>query len=244
MGNVRKVKNVVSLVDLGIEVPYEEAFELQKSLVALRGEGKIKDTLLLLEHKKVITIGNSGNPENILLPVRYLQERGFDVVKVNRGGDVTSHGPGQIVGYLIFDIYNYGTGVKDFFFKLEEIFVHLLRKWYGIEAHREKEYPGVWVGDEKITALGCAIKRGISMHGFGFNVNTDLEDFNAITPCGIIGRGVTSLEKLTGRKQDLDQVKKNLAQAIAEVFEIEYVPEIKEKWLGEINEWNKENLNG
>ena len=82
------------------------------------------------------------------------------------------------------------------------------------------------------------------MHGFGFNVNTNLEDFNAITPCGIIGRGVTSLEKLTGKKQDLDQVKKNLAQAIAEVYEIEYTPEIKEKWLGEINEWNKENLNG
>lgn len=235
---------MVHLVDLGKEVPYGEAFELQKQLVALRGAGKIEDTLLLLEHKKVITIGNSGDPAHILLPAEYLRERGFEVEKINRGGDVTYHGPGQIVGYLIFDIFRYGAGVKDFFFKLEEIFVHLLDKWYGIEAHREKEFPGVWVGEEKITALGCAIKRGISMHGFGFNVNTDLEDFNAITPCGIIGKGVTSLEKLTGAKQDMVQVKKNLALAIADVFGIEYRMEDPEKWLGEIKEWNKENLNG
>lgn len=232
------------IIDLGKEVPYTWAFELQKDLLKMRTEDKIEDTFLLLEHKKVITIGNSGNPDNILVPRRYLEEKGFQVEHINRGGDVTYHGPGQLVGYFIFNIHDYGKGVKDFFFLLEEIFVHLMRVSYNIEAHREKEYPGVWVGDEKLTALGCAIKRGISMHGFGYNVNTNLDDFQVITPCGIVGKGVTSLEKLTGKKQDMAEAKKNLVRAIEEVFKISFRTEDKEKMLGELDKWKKENQNG
>lgn len=232
------------LIDLGKEVPYTKAFELQQDLLKMRTAGIIEDTLLLLEHKKVITIGNSGNTNNILVPRKYLEEKGFQVEHINRGGDVTYHGPGQLVGYFIFDIHNYGKGVKDFFFLLEEIFVHLMRESYGVEAHREKEYPGVWVGEEKLTALGCAIKRGISMHGFGYNVNTDLEDFNVITPCGIIGKGVTSLSKIMGEEQDMESAKKNLIMAIEEVFKISFKIEAEEKMLGEVDKWKKENLNG
>lgn len=232
------------LIDLGREVPYTKAFELQQDLLKMRTEGIIEDTFLLLEHKKVITIGNSGNTKNILVPKKYLEEKGFQVEHINRGGDVTYHGPGQLVGYFIFDIHNYGKGVKDFFFLLEEIFVHLMKESYGVEAHREKEYPGVWVGDEKLTALGCAIKRGISMHGFGYNVNTDLEDFNVITPCGIIGKGVTSLSKIKGEKQEMESAKKNLIKAIEEVFKISFKIEAEEKLLGEVDKWKKENQNG
>jgi len=233
---------MTQFIDLGQEVPYDEAFRLQQDLVRLRGEGRIEDTFLLLEHRKVITIGNSGKSENVLFPGDFLKERGIDLEKINRGGDVTYHGPGQLVGYFIFNIYDHGEGVKDFFFKLEEIFIRLLKDSYGIEAHREKEYPGVWVKDEKITALGCAIKRGISMHGFGYNVNTDLQDFRLITPCGIVGKEVTSLEKITGKKQDMAIAKKNLIQAVETVFDIELTEVGKEAFLGEINPWNnKEN---
>ena len=232
------------LIDLGKEVPYTKAFELQQDLLKMRTAGIIEDTFLLLEHKKVITIGNSGNTKNILVPRKYLEEKGFQVEHINRGGDVTYHGPGQLVGYFIFDIHNYGKGVKDFFFLLEEIFVHLMKESYGVEAHREKEYPGVWVGEEKLTALGCAIKRGISMHGFGYNVNTNLEDFNVITPCGIIGKGVTSLSKIKGEEQDIESAKKNLIKAIEEVFKITFRIEIEEKMLGEVDKWKKENQNG
>lgn len=232
------------IIDLGKEVPYTRAFELQQDLLKMRTAGIIEDTFLLLEHKKVITIGNSGNTKNILVPRKYLEEKGFQVEHINRGGDVTYHGPGQLVGYFIFDIHNYGKGVKDFFFLLEEIFVHLMKESYGVEAHREKEYPGVWVGEEKLTALGCAIKRGISMHGFGYNVNTDLEDFNVITPCGIIGKGVTSLSKIKGEEQDMESAKKNLIKAIEEVFKISFRIEAEEKMLGEVDKWKKENQNG
>jgi len=232
------------LIDLGTGVPYTTAFELQTNLLKMRSEDKIEDTFLLLEHEKVITIGNSGNTNNILVPKKYLQEKGFQVEQINRGGDVTYHGPGQLVGYFIFNIHDYGKGVKDFFFLLEEIFVHLLKEAYNIEAHREKEYPGVWVGEEKITALGCAIKRGISMHGFGYNVNTNLDDFNVITPCGIIGRSVTSLSKLKGEAQDMVFAKKYLIKSIEEVFNITFKIENKEKLLGEVEKWYKENQNG
>ena len=232
------------IVDLGQEVPYRETFALQKELVSLRSNGKIKDTLLFLEHKKVITIGNSGNPDNILFPTEFLLSKGFEVEHINRGGDVTYHGPGQIVGYFIFNIYDYGTGVKEFFFKLEEIFIRLLKDYYDLDAYRDEKYPGVWINGEKITALGCAIKKGISMHGFGFNVNTNMEDFKAINPCGITEKGVTSLEKITGKKLDIEEVKKQLKKSIEVVFGIDLKETAKDKWLKEIDEWKKENQNG
>lgn len=235
---------MAKIVDLGHEVPYKKTFELQKDLITLRSTDKIEDTLLFLEHKKVITIGNKGDEKNILLPVDFLLKEGFEVEKINRGGDVTYHGPGQIVGYLIFNIYDYGQGVKDFFFKLEEIFIKFLKDWYDLEGYRDEKYPGVWIEGKKITALGCAIKKGISMHGFGFNINTDLKDFKVINPCGITEKGVTSLEEILGKKLELDMVKKQLKKSIEIVFGINLKEAGKESWLKEIDKWKKENRNG
>ncbi|MFV0503510.1 MAG: lipoyl(octanoyl) transferase LipB [Lachnospirales bacterium] len=235
---------MVRIVDLGLELLYEDTFLLQQKLVALRQEKKIDDTLLFLEHKKVITIGNSGNSLNILLPKDYLEKNGFDVAKTNRGGDVTYHGPGQIVGYFIFNIRSYGKGVRDFFYNLEEIFITFLKDYYNVDAYRDSNFPGVWVNGKKITALGCAIKKGISMHGFGFNVNTDLNDFKVINPCGIIDKGVTSLEEVAGRKLNMELVKKQLKVSIGKVFDINIVEISKEEWEKEIEEWNEENQIG
>ena len=232
------------VVDLGSERSYNTIFELQKQLLALRQQDKIEDTLLLLEHKKVITVGNSGNQENILFPKVFLEKQGFDVVHINRGGDVTYHGPGQLVGYFIFNIHNYGSGVREFFEKLEEIFIQFLGDYYNIEAHREKEYPGVWVGQRKIIALGCAIKRGVSMHGFGFNVNTNLNDFQMITPCGIPDREVTSLERAIGHIEDMNQIKEKMIQTINKVFNINLEKEKEESLMNEVEKWNKENQIG
>lgn len=231
-------------VDLGRNVPYGETFDLQKDLLKMRQEDKICDTFLLLEHEKVITIGNSGNEENVLFSKEFLESKGYSVHHINRGGDVTYHGPGQLVGYFIFNIYNYGSGVRDFFYNLEEIFIRHMKEYYNVIASREKEYPGVWIGTNKVTALGCAIKKGVSMHGFGFNVNTDLSDFDVITPCGIVGRGVTSVEKVTGEKQDMEKVKGNLIKSIEEVFNTKLQRESKERLMEEVEKWRKENQNG
>ena len=231
-------------IDLGSNVPYGETFDLQKDLLKMRQEDKIEDTFLLLEHEKVITIGNSGNEENVLFSKEFLESKGYSVHHINRGGDVTYHGPGQLVGYFIFNIYNYGSGVRDFFYNLEEIFVRHMKEYYDVEASREKEYPGVWIGSNKITALGCAIKKGVSMHGFGFNVNTDLSDFDVITPCGIVGRGVTSVEQVTGEKQNMEKVKENLIKSIEEVFNTHLQRESKERLMEEVEKWRKENQNG
>lgn len=232
------------IVDLGQGRAYDEIFGLQKQLLTMRQQDKIEDTLLLLEHKKVITVGNSGNQEHILFPKEFLNGQGFDVVHINRGGDVTYHGPGQLVGYFIFNIHNYGSGVRAFFEKLEEIFIVFLADHYNIKAHREKEYPGVWVEDRKITALGCAIKRGVSMHGFGFNVNTNLADFQMITPCGIPDRAVTSLEKETGIREDMVVIKEKMIATINKVFNIELKKETEESLASEVEKWNKENQIG
>ena len=232
------------VVDLGSERSYNAIFELQKQLLILRQQNKIEDTLLLLEHKKVITIGNFGNKENILFSKAFLEKQGFDVFYTNRGGDVTYHGLGQLIGYFIFNIYNYGSGVREFFKKLEDIFIQFLENYYNIKAHREKEYPGVWIGDRKITALGCAIKRGINMHGFSFNINTNLDDFQMIIPCGISDRDVTSLEKEIGHIECIDKVKANIVQVVNKVFDINLKKEKEENLLNEVEKWNKENQVG
>lgn len=232
------------IVYLGQNTSYAEVFTLQTNLLKMRQENQIEDTLLFLEHERVITIGNSGKETNVLVPQKFLEQQGFKVQKINRGGDVTYHGPGQLVGYFIFNIYDHGEGVRDFFYKLEEIFVRNLKDYYGIEAGRETEYPGVWVGLEKITALGCAIKRGVSMHGFGFNVNTNLDDFRVITPCGIIDRSVTSLEKILGQPQDMEIVRANLQKTIEDVFDIKFKEETLENLNKEVQLWKKENQIG
>ena len=218
MDNEKKI----SVVFLG-KVPYKIALELQQILHQKRVAGEIPDILLLLEHPSVITIGKSGKEQNILYPEEILKQNGIEVVHINRGGDVTYHGPGQIVGYPIFHILSYGKGVKDFVTRVEEVFIRLLSKFYQIQARRDEKYTGVWVQDSKITAMGFEIRKYVSMHGFAFNVNTDLTQFRWINPCGIIGKGVTSLAKLTGKPLVNDIVLQQINDSFQDVFSVEIV---------------------
>lgn len=211
----------IKVAKLG-RLEYGKALAMQEKLLALRQEGKIGDTLLLVEHPPVLTVGRRGEYANILLPVEELKAAGVEVFDVNRGGDVTYHGPGQIVGYPIMDLNEYGRDIKDYVCKIEEVFIRLLKDDYGIIAHRdEKKYTGVWVGNNKITAIGIAVKRWVTMHGFAFNVNTDLEHFRWINPCGITDKGVTSLEKLLGHKEDFEKLNDRVINYFSQVFCIE-----------------------
>jgi len=174
----------LTLVDLGI-MDYMEAYDLQKQLLSLRQEDRIGDVLLLLEHPPVLTIGRSGSRDNIIIAEEDLTARGANIYNVNRGGDITYHGPGQIVGYPIIKLDSLGRDIRTFVFNLEQVFINLLEEEYGILSGRDKGHTGVWVGDEKITAIGLAVKRWVTMHGFAFNVTTDLGHFDWIVPCGI-----------------------------------------------------------
>lgn len=202
------------------KIDYKEALELQEKTLELRQQDKIPDTLILLEHPPVLTLGRRGEYDNILFSKEALEAQGVKVYEINRGGDVTYHGPGQIVGYPIMDLTKMGRDVKEYVYKIEEVFIRLLLNEYGIIAHRdEKKYTGVWVGNEKITAIGIAVKRWVTMHGFAFNVNTDLSHFKWINPCGITDKGVTSVEKLIGKKIDLNKMNQLVIQYFCEVFE-------------------------
>jgi lipoyl(octanoyl) transferase len=200
------------------KIGYQDALELQFSLNRKRQEGKIGDTLLLLEHYPVITRGKRGKETDILFSKEALESRGFEVYETNRGGEVTYHGPGQIVGYAIIDIAEHGKDLHLFVRNIEEVFISLLRDEYGLTARRDRDHTGVWVENEKITAIGIAVRKWVSMHGFAFNVNTELDHFETIVPCGIRDKGVTSLAKLTGRSPDIKTVQKQVADYFRRIF--------------------------
>lgn len=202
-------------------IEYSKALDLQLRMLRLRRQGQIEDTLLLLEHPPVITMGINYRQTNILVSETFLKEKGISVFPSNRGGDVTYHGPGQIVGYPILDLNQHGKDTHLYIRKIEETFIRLLSKEYSIKAGRDPQHPGVWVGDEKITAIGCAIKQWITMHGFAFNINTELDHFRWITPCGIANKGVTSLQKLMGHSFDLSIVNQQVVKHFADVFAVE-----------------------
>lgn len=203
---------------------YGAALAVQLALLDLRQRHRVEDTLLLVEHPPVLTLGVRGDPTNVLATEDTLRANGVSVHRVERGGDVTYHGPGQIVGYPIIDLNGHGRDIKRFVWNVEEVFIRLLQERFGIAANREeKKYTGVWVGHGKITAIGIAVKRWVTFHGFAFNVNTDLEHFRWINPCGITDRGVTSLEALLGHKVDFDGMNAAVAEAFAAVFGMEAV---------------------
>lgn len=209
-------------------VDYGEALELQKELLVKRQNEEIPDTLILLEHPPVITKGKRTAEGDVLLPEKVLEKQGIGIFEIDRGGEATYHGPGQIVGYLIFNLYEKQRQLKQFVANVEEIFIRLLKNEYGITADRDLKHRGVWVGDSKITAIGISIHKAVTMHGFAFNVNTNLDHFNWIIPCGITDRGVTSVEKLTLRKEDMNKLKKLTGKYLTEVFGYTEVEEIDE----------------
>ena len=198
-------------------VPYAEGLELQAGLVAERQAGRIPDTLLLLEHDPVFTLGRNARADNVLLSREALEAQGFQLFETGRGGDVTYHGPGQVVGYPILDLSPDRCDVHRYVRDLEEVMIRTCAD-YGIEAGRVAGMSGAWVGPEKIGAIGVRIARWVTSHGFAFNVSTDLAPFGFIVPCGIRGRGITTLERLLGRPLPLHDAATRLARHCAAVF--------------------------
>ena len=184
-------------------VPYKDALNLQMRLLEKRKNGEIGDTLLLLEHPPTFTIGRKGDKGHLLINERYLSERGIHFEEISRGGDITFHGPGQLVGYPILDLNTKGRDVHKYLRGLEEFIVSLLSD-YKISANRIEGLTGVWVDGHKIASIGVGVKRWITYHGFALNVNTDLSYFDMIVPCGIPDVKMTSVAGWLGEKEDID----------------------------------------
>jgi lipoyl(octanoyl) transferase len=206
----------LSIQRLGL-VCYADGLALQERLVAERQAGRAPDTLLLLQHAPVFTLGRNARPEHVLLPREALSARGFEVHECGRGGDVTYHGPGQAVGYPILDLSPDRRDVHRYVRDLEEVMIRS-SAGYGVPARRIAGLTGVWVGDEKLGAIGVRIARWVTSHGFAFNVSLDLAPFSLIVPCGIAGARVTSLERLLGRPVDVEEVFDRLAANLVAVF--------------------------
>jgi lipoyl(octanoyl) transferase len=205
---------------LGV-VPYQEALALQRALVEDRRADRITDTLLLLQHPPVITLGvrGDGGRSNIVASGRRLAELGIEVAETGRGGDVTYHGPGQIVGYPILDLRPDRCDVHRYVRDIEDVMIRTCAD-YGVTAARIEGLTGAWVGTAKIGAIGVRISRWITSHGFAFNVDTNLDHFNLIVPCGISDKSVTSLRRLVGRDLPMEEVEDSLIHHLSEVFNL------------------------
>lgn len=218
--------------DLG-RMSYKTAWDFQEQKLAdktrLKREGKseqIASELFFVEHNPVFTLGKSGHEENVLLSEEQLAKKGIEYFHINRGGDITFHGPGQIVGYPVFDLEQFKTDLGWYLRSLEEVIILTLAD-YGIIGERSKGETGVWIEphrkgyERKICAMGIRCSRWVTMHGFALNVNTDLDYFNFIIPCGIQGKQVTSLKKELGYEVSTEEVKKKIKHNFCKVFEIE-----------------------
>lgn len=213
-------------VDLGY-CPYKEAWEYQKLIHQKRVKNIIPDTLILVEHNHVITRGRTPGSLNLKVDQEYLKNLGVEFYHVERGGDITYHGPGQIVGYPIFKLSEDLTSVKRFVMKIQEAISHSL-DYFGLKTEVYDKIIGVFVEKRKIASIGIAVKDWVSFHGFALNVNTDLRFFNLIYPCGFRDIEMTSMEKELGTKIDVDEVKKKIVEGFERVFG---------KELREFREW-------
>jgi lipoyl(octanoyl) transferase len=203
---------------------YEPAWALQRALVDQRAAEHCPDTLVLLEHNAVFTIGRSGHEGHWGYDERRLVQSGYPVYHIERGGSITFHGPGQIVGYPILRLASFCAGPKAYVRLLEEVLIQTLANW-GITGRRIASWPGVWIGLEtpaKIAAIGVKIQRGVTMHGFALNVTMDLSPFQLVTPCGIQGCRVTSMADALGHDVRMDGVRQQMAEVFAELFGIEW----------------------
>ena len=216
--------------DLGL-IDYKQAWDLQKEIFDLRLRNEINDTFFLLEHPHTYTLGKVAERENLISSESQLKELGISVYDIDRGGDITYHGPGQIVGYPIIKLSDWKEDTHLYLRGLEEVIILTCRE-YGIETERNSKYTGVWIGERKIAAIGIKVSRWITMHGFAFNVNTDLSYFGGIIPCGIKDKEVTSLQRELGREISIDEVKEKLIKNFIKVFDYtDFVEKSKEKFL-------------
>jgi len=224
----------INFVDLG-RMAYSEALDIQKATVEKVKEGTLDNTLFFVEHPPVLTMGRRAERKNILASDAALEAEGVELFDVERGGDVTYHGPGQIVGYPILRLEEFGRDLHQYVNNIEEVFVQLLKNEYNIETKSDKgKYTGVYIDSRKITAIGIAVRKWISFHGFAFNVKTNLRHFDWIIPCGLADRSVTSLEKEIGSEVDFSEIKKQTAFYFAKVFDVELVNKtLDEVYIGQ-----------
>jgi lipoate-protein ligase B len=203
---------------------YAEAWQLQIKLVGARKSALIgADIFLLLEHPPVFTLGRRGGRENLKVSENFLEQSGIPIVHVERGGNITFHGPGQLVGYGIVDLQAAGLSVIDYVSGLEEVMIRTAAEW-GVISERNALNRGVWVGASKLGSVGIAVRRGITFHGFAFNVKVSLEPFGWINPCGLKGVGVTSLARELAREVSLVEVRRSLKRNLESVFRMKLVP--------------------
>ena len=202
--------------DLGF-IDYKEAWDLQKEMFSKRVFGEMEDLFFLLEHPNTYTLGKTADRHNLKGSEDYLKENQISVYDIDRGGDITYHGPGQIVGYPIIDLNNWYKDTHKYLRALEEIIIKTCAE-YSLFCERNPKYTGVWINDKKIAAIGIKVSRWITMHGFAFNVNTDLNLFNGIIPCGIQDKTVTSLREELGREIEIQDVKDKLLNNFKEIF--------------------------
>jgi lipoate-protein ligase B len=205
-----------AVYQLGL-VNYSDTYQLQRELLCGRLAGLITDTLLLLEHPPTITIGKSGKLENILVSQAQLSKQGVSLFFVDRGGDVTYHGPGQLIGYPIIDLRRRGKDAHQYLHDIEEVLIRTLND-FSIKSGRNRNHAGVWVSGEQIGAIGLSLRRWVSMHGFALDVNTDLEPFSLINPCGFSDKKVTSISRLLGQDIPMEAVTERLLAHFSEIF--------------------------
>lgn len=211
------MKRTLSVHRLGV-VPYAETHALQQQLVEARKDGRVGDLLLVLQHNPVVTLGRAAKEHNLLLPREQIEARGYEVHEIGRGGDVTMHGPGQLVLYPILDLKPDRQDVRKYVSALEETMIRVAGS-YGLTGGRVQGLNGAWIGDRKVGAVGVRISRWVTMHGLALNVNTDLSLFDVIVPCGIQDREVTSLSRELGRSVDFAEAEQRAIDVFAELMD-------------------------
>lgn len=206
-------------LDLG-SIAYLPAFEIQDRILQARIEGRLAPVVILQENPAVFTIGRSGSRSNILASPEELQGRGIDVIEVNRGGDVTYHGPGQLVVSPLLFLGDIDLNANQYLHRLEDVLVELLAR-YSLLTHTIEEYPGVWHGESKIASVGIAVKHGFTFHGFSLNVNPNLDAFTLINPCGVRRMPVSSIHRVLGQAPPMAEVKAQLKMILEKTFNME-----------------------
>ena len=222
------------IIDLGL-MEYQKAWNLQHLLWSRRVEGKLPDVLLILEHPPVITLGRRGNRSHLRVSPEILEELRISVFHVERGGDITYHGPGQMVVYPILDLKDYGYRLIRYVDQLEEMILHVLRD-FGIEGEKDSRNRGVWAKGNKIASIGVAIKRWVSFHGVALNYETDLKYYDLIDPCGLVGEKMTSMAKILGKEISRKELEERILFHFKEVFKRDWekkdLEELKADSLG------------
>ena len=225
----QSISRTLKYCDLGF-IDYEEAWLLQKIIFDKRIKGEIEDVLLLLEHPNTYTLGKVAKREHLIGNEEYLKENNFSVYDIDRGGDITYHGPGQIVGYPIINLDEWKRDTHLYLRSLEETIMQVCAG-YGLKTERNEKYTGVWIEERKIAAIGIKVSRWVTMHGFAFNINTDLSFFNGIIPCGIKDKDVTSLQREFSRKFEIPEVKENILKQFAGIFRYDNITRIEKTRL-------------